>query len=114
MDKVDNGMGTTEKPGCLQMGDVKVGGKSRVASRPQQVPAMAFLDKEKPQAGKLLGDQEFEFLSVGFSYLWNSGRQLNTCLEFRGWCGPREVSEPGMVGPTRMGGEGSVKQTIER
>lgn len=34
LDKVDNGMGTTEKPGCLQMGDVKVGGKSRVASRP--------------------------------------------------------------------------------
>lgn len=41
--------------------------------------AVEFADMEKSQAWKLMGsDQEFDFLSVGLSYLWNSGRQLNT------------------------------------
>lgn len=35
--------------------------------------ATAFADTEKSRVGKLMGDdQKFDFLSVGFSCLWNS------------------------------------------
>lgn len=59
-------MGTTEKPDCVQMEGIKMGGKSRAASRLRQVLAMTFADMEKPQAGKLMGgSQELDLAICG-------------------------------------------------
>jgi hypothetical protein len=48
------------------MEGIKMGGKSRAASRLRQVLAMTFADMEKPQAGKLMGgSQELDLAICG-------------------------------------------------